>query len=80
MIDIEDTLGFLIFITLFCGGIALLLFGVNTYENYKCAKVAEITEKEYRYSFVAGCFFKEDGKWVKDTEENADAKKVYLKK
>lgn len=80
MLDVEDTLGFLILLILSCGGIALSLFGVKTYENYKCAKVAEITEKEYRYSFVAGCFFKEDGKWVKAIEENADAKKVYLKK
>ena len=80
MIYVKDALGFLIFLTWFCGVSALFLFGVKTYENYKCAKVAEITEKEYRYSFVAGCFFKEDGKWVNVTEENADAKKVYLKK
>ncbi|MCM1260675.1 MAG: hypothetical protein NC222_06960 [Staphylococcus sp.] len=66
-------------------GVILLIFGIimgiNVINEHICAKTAQITEREFRYSMVVGCFYKDDnGKWVKSTEETSKSQKIYIKK
>ena len=75
----EDTICTMIMVTIFAGIIALACVGINGCNKYQCRTTAEITEVEYRYHWLSGCFYKEDGKWVKQNENNADGTKVYVK-
>ena len=80
---IKDTLeDFLVgsFIVLIFGVIPIsfltsVVIGINF---YKCKKTAEIIEKNYKYSFFAGCFFEENGKFVKQNENVSSGNKIYI--
>ena len=55
--------------------LASTIWGINF---YKCKKTAEIIEKNYKYSFFAGCFFEENGKFVKQNENVSAGNKIYI--
>ena len=47
-------------------GIMLAINTIDTYlEKCNCERTAQITEKEYKFDWMAGCFYKENNKWVK---------------
>lgn len=47
-------------------GILLAIDTVVTYlGKCNCERTAQITEKEYKFDWIAGCFYKENNKWVK---------------
>lgn len=44
----------------------LVVGAVDTYlEKCNCKRTAQITEKEYKFDWIAGCFYKENDKWIK---------------
>lgn len=47
-------------------GILLAIDTVVTYlGKCNCERTAQIIEKEYKFDWIAGCFYKENNKWVK---------------
>ena len=68
-------------ITLFCIIILaiLVIIGIRYVDETACRKRAVITETEYRFDWLVGCYYKEGDKWVKHNEENSEAQKVYVK-
>lgn len=81
MDDMSDVVAFIVVVAGVILTMVGIITGINTINEYTCAKTAQITEREFRYSMVAGCFYKDDnGKWVKSTEETSNSQKIYIKK
>lgn len=76
---IDDAIQITIIIVIAFGLCSLAFVADKVWERYVCSKQAEITNTEYRYDYIVGCYFKEDGKWVKHNENNAETQKIYLK-
>ena len=52
-------------------GTLLAVGTVVTYlEKCNCERTAQIIEKEYKFDWIAGCFYKENNKWVKYNKYN----------
>lgn len=53
-----------------CIFIGLVSVGIVYSEKCNCERTAQITEKEYKFDWIAGCFYKENNKWVKYNRYN----------
>lgn len=57
----------------------LLAIGWKYIDEVSCKRRAIVIEKEYKFDWIVGCYYKEGDKWVKYNEEDAKAKKIYVK-